>query len=366
MVKPEITRPVTIKPAAATLHLDYLDGWRGLAILFLLAGHFFPVPGINLGRFGVDLFFVLSGLLMSQLLFVKKVPFGLFYKRRISRIIPALYGFLALIVCIAALTGKPIDWAEVSTAALLSNDYLQGASGHAVMPFGHTWSLAVEEQAYILLSIIALASRRGWCRALHGMAFFICLFAVCGIAYWEMYSGSSKLEFELSYHAEIAAYGIFISAFFLLLLHNRKIPTMPLLCYPGLGLIALALRWWSEPLPVSMIFGVGALALLINLLAKAPQPIRSALAFYPLRKFGLWSFSIYLWQQPFYLAHYRDGMPGWLAVTLAVSAGITSYYLIEKPIRGYLNRGWAKAAPLSVAAGGAGRFRPNAQAEEGS
>jgi peptidoglycan/LPS O-acetylase OafA/YrhL len=340
-----MVKPAQVMPAPATLHLNYLDGWRGLAILCLLTGHFFPVPGIDLGRFGVDLFFVLSGLLMSQLLFVKTVPLGLFYKRRISRIIPAFYGFLVLIVCIAGLTGKRIDWAEVSSAGLLINNYLQGASGHAVMPFGHTWSLAVEEQAYILLSIIAVATRRGWCRALHGIAFFACLFAVCSIAYWKIYSGS-KLEFELSYHSEIAAYGIFLSAFFVLLLNNRKIPTLPLLCYPGLGLIALASRWWSVPLPVTMIVGVGALALLINLLAMAPQPIRSALAFYPLRKFGLWSFSIYLWQQPFYLAHYRDGMPGWLALTLAVSAGIASYYLIEKPVRAYLNRGWAKAAPI--------------------
>ena len=65
-------------------HFDYLDGWRGLAIIFLLIGHFYPVPGINFGHFGVNLFFVLSGLLMSRLLFVKSVPIPLFYKRRIS------------------------------------------------------------------------------------------------------------------------------------------------------------------------------------------------------------------------------------------------------------------------------------------
>lgn len=52
-----------------------LDGWRAAAIIGVLIGHFVQVPGFNAGRFGVELFFVLSGLLMAQLLFVKKLRF---------------------------------------------------------------------------------------------------------------------------------------------------------------------------------------------------------------------------------------------------------------------------------------------------
>ena len=77
-------------------HFDYLDGWRGLAIAFLLVGHFFPVPGINFGRVGVDFFFVLSGLLMCRLLFIKEVPIKTFYKRRIARIFPVVLLSLAV------------------------------------------------------------------------------------------------------------------------------------------------------------------------------------------------------------------------------------------------------------------------------
>ena len=69
-------------------HIPYLDGWRGLAVAFLLLGHFFPVDGINFGTVGVHLFFVLSGLLMTRILFVQKVPLALFYQRRIARIFP--------------------------------------------------------------------------------------------------------------------------------------------------------------------------------------------------------------------------------------------------------------------------------------
>lgn len=327
---------------------DHLDGWRGLAIIFLLIGHFYPVPGINFGHFGVNLFFVLSGLLMSRLLFVKSIPIRLFYKRRISRIFPAFYTFLAVVVCIFSLTDTSIDWPEVSMAAIFLSNYFQGEIGHAVMPFGHVWSLSVEEHSYILLSLIAVAVRRRWCHPMHGIAFFTGIFAMVGVWYWLIFSGS-KLGFQMWYHSEVSAYGIFVSAFFLLLFGERKIPELPAITYPALALIGMGLHWWSVPFPIMMIFGVGALALLINLLAQAPKAIKSALSFYPLRKFGIWSFSIYLWQQPFYLAHSRHDMPSWIACTLAVAAGIGSYYLLEKPARNYLNKRWAKEVQIDAA-----------------
>ena len=208
--------------AATTRHLAYLDGWRGMAIICLLIGHFYPIPGINLGRVGVNLFFVLSGLLMAQLLFVRATPLRLFYKRRISRIAPAFYALLTVIVCVAAVAGTRINWSEVAMAALFVNNYFPGEVGHPTMPFGHVWSLSVEEHAYILLSLIALAARRRWCNPVYAIAFFISLFAIAGIAYWRIFS-SAKLQFDMWYHSEVAAYGIFISAFFLLILHGRSI-----------------------------------------------------------------------------------------------------------------------------------------------
>lgn len=77
--------------------VDYLDGWRGLAIILVLISHFFPIKYFDLGRLGVDVFFVLSGMLMSNLLFIKKVPLKIFYKRRISRIFPVFFIFITVI-----------------------------------------------------------------------------------------------------------------------------------------------------------------------------------------------------------------------------------------------------------------------------
>ncbi|TIU24619.1 MAG: acyltransferase, partial [Mesorhizobium sp.] len=75
--------------------LAYLDGWRGLSIALVLIGHFFPVPGINLGVLGVEFFFVLSGRLMGEILFIERFPLKKFFKRRFSRIYPALLVFVA-------------------------------------------------------------------------------------------------------------------------------------------------------------------------------------------------------------------------------------------------------------------------------
>ena len=329
-----------VKPTA-TPHVDYLDGWRGLAIVFLLIGHFFPVPGINLGRVGVDLFFVLSGLLMSRLLFVKATPLPLFYKRRISRVFPSFFVFIALSVVLAWCFHNAIDWKEVALAALFLNNYFSGDSVHSVMPFGHIWSLAVEEQSYVLLSLVALCVRRGWCRAMTALTWIISFCATASLVYWFFYT-SEKLEFEIFYHTEVAGYGIFISAFFLLFFQTRPIPRLPALCYPALGLVALAFFWWSVPVPIGTLFGVGTLALLVNLLPQAPASIHSLLSFAPLRQLGLWSFSIYLWQQAFYLAHHHDNLPSWLGISLALLAGICSFYLLEKPAREYINAHWAK------------------------
>ena len=77
--------------------LDYLDGWRGLAIAFVLISHFSSIQGIDFGRMGVDVFFVLSGMLMANILFVRRVALKTFYKRRISRVIPVFVVFISIV-----------------------------------------------------------------------------------------------------------------------------------------------------------------------------------------------------------------------------------------------------------------------------
>lgn len=315
-------------------HLNYLDGWRGMAIVCLLIGHFFPVPGINFGAVGVNLFFVLSGLLMTQLLFVAEVPLPTFYQRRMARILPAFLLMLCTMTIWWVASGRRVDWAEVAEAAFFVNNYMLHAP--TTMPFGHVWSLSVEEHAYVLLSLAALLVRRT--RLAPAIPILACtlIFAACGVWYWSHFSGPA-LDFGLWLHTEVAAYGIFLSGALLLLLRKRHLPVLPWPLFPALVAAGMALHWWSVAAPVRTILGVGLFALAINLLRAAPPVVKSVLSLRILRQLGTWSFSIYLWQQPFYLATHHGALTPALALVLAVATGICSFYFIEQPARAYLN-----------------------------
>ena len=333
----------------STPHIPYLDGWRGLAIAFLLIGHFFPVPGINLGAVGVNLFFVLSGYLMGGLLFVAKTPIPAFYRRRIARILPAHVVFLVGIVAVFLVSGVPVAWGEAAAALFFVNNYYTGTA----MPFGHVWSLAVEEHSYILLSLVALLARRWRMEAKStaaALAIVALLSALAGFWYWTRFAGD-ELQFGKWIHTEVSAYGIFVSCAILLYLGRAAIPALPAPVYPLLLLAGIALHWWSVPLPARTALGVGAFALALNLMPAAPAAVKRFLEFAPLAKLGTWSFSIYLWQQPFYLAAGKhELLPAWVAAALGIGCGIASYYLIERPARTWLNRVWGRRDPVPRAA----------------
>lgn len=320
----------------AANNIPYLDGWRGLAIAALLVGHFFPIPGINMGAVGVELFFVLSGLLMGQILFVRPVPLGRFYRRRISRVFPSLFAFLATIIVIFLVTGRKVDWSESLTAATFLNNYFPGPPGAAVMPFGHIWSLSVEEHSYVVLSLVALAVRAHVVRAVVAVGLLAVACGLTGLFYWLTYTGV-RLNSERWLRTEVSAYGIFVSTFVLLWLEGKPLRRHSGILFVALGAIGLATHWWSVPRPVSTIVGVGAFAVALNLMSGAPGWLHAALSWRPLRQLGLWSFSLYLWQQPFYL--YLHDRP-LLGVALALPAGVAGFYLLERPARAWLNRHW--------------------------
>jgi peptidoglycan/LPS O-acetylase OafA/YrhL len=332
-------------------HIQYLDGWRGLAIVFLLIGHFFPVPGINFGAVGVSLFFVLSGYLMCGLLFVKNTPIPDFYRRRIARIVPAHLFFLGCVILVYLARGIPIEWGETAAALAFVNNYFATTPS---MPFGHIWSLSVEEHSYILLSIVALLTRRFNASARWTTAVIAVLCAVAGFWYWTAFTGS-ELEFNKWIRTEVSAYGIFASCAILLFFCRTKIPALPPPVCPLLLLAGIALHWWSLPMPVRTVLGVGLFALAINLMPAAPVSVKRLLEFKPLTKMGTWSFSIYLWQQPFYLAAgTHDLLPGYVAAPIAVCCGIAAFYLVERPARALLNRVWGRReVDLGGRAGGA-------------
>lgn len=318
------------------VHFDCLDGWRGIAIAFVLIGHFFPVPGFDLGPLGVNFFFVLSGLLMARLLFIAETPLPVFYKRRISRIVPAHLAFILLVALGAAAAGKQVNENELLFSLFFINNYFSVQD----MPLGHIWSLSVEEHSYIILSIVAFAARRKIVRPLVGVGALALLCTVCVMGY-ALTVSNQEMRFKYALHTEVAGLGIFFSAFLSLALGSRRIPHATWLIPVLIG-VGVALFWWSVPVGVRGLAGVFVLALAVNLLPSAHTDLQRLFSVQALRVLGVWSFSIYLWQQPFYIWASHGLIPKWVGLLGGLACGLLSYYVLEKPAREFLNRNWLK------------------------
>lgn len=141
----------------------YLDGWRGLAVLLVTIGHFAPFPTGKLAGTGVELFFVLSGRLMADLLIEQHQALPTFFVRRMSRILPTLLIYVMTILileaAIALANGEPIPLIGAAGAIGFFTNYLPSMQVDHL--FEHCWSLAVEEHGYVTLALVAwLTGRR--------------------------------------------------------------------------------------------------------------------------------------------------------------------------------------------------------------
>lgn len=321
--------------ASDVVRVDYLDGWRGMAIALVLQGHFFPLSGFESGYLGVDIFFCLSGLLMSRILFVQRVPLATFYKRRISRIFPVFLLFVVLVYGTALLAGHPSTWPEFVATVTFLRTYLPTYPDiwHSGLPIGHLWSLNVEEHCYVLLSAFTLFTavrlRAGWLLLLLGTA-------AVGIhlgynRYPELAPANDEIRTETA-----AAYLLISAGYFLM--RERFVP----LVRPWMPLVAFALAaacyWRGMPESISVFVTPFLLAFAVNHLGQVKAEILTALATAPLRVLGICSYSVYLWQQPFF--QFKAYFPPGLALLCALLTGGASFYLFENPVRAWLNRHW--------------------------
>jgi peptidoglycan/LPS O-acetylase OafA/YrhL len=315
-----------------TARRAHLDGWRGVAIGTVLVGHFIPFPNNHIGTLGVELFFVLSGLLMGEILFLRKFPLPEFFYRRISRIVPALWVFLA--ISWLALHGSDLRFGPL--AALLAGAFLLNYGMVLTHPVGvldHVWSLCVEEHAYLLLGLLAFLVRRDRRRAMA---------VIGGGAVLSMLDGAVSFGllnqdyFDVYWRTDAHLGSIFAAAFLRLLFEDRPPP-------PWLTPVALAAGgtlFIATPPPVGHTVGVILLALSVTALDSTYPVIRKSLSLRGLTALGLSSYSIYLWQQPFYKAAHGDSRWTLPLAAAAIGVGALSYRLVEKPSRAWLNRAW--------------------------
>lgn len=325
-------------PNSAT-RVDAWDGWRGLAITLVLCGHFYDIKWLWEDRMGVDVFFVLSGMLMSRILFEKRLSLRDFYIRRLSRIFPVLILYIVFIYGVSWYYKINFSPSEFFSSLLFLRTYLPAEPGiwDTKVAIGHLWSLNVEEHAYIMLSLLTLCfinTRR--------IAFVLLTLGTLTLALSTYhYQRSAVEEFPLYLiRTECAVIFIFYSAGYGLLQrkHNWTLPQWtPVACFTG------AVLCYAQQLPLWLVFSVSPvlLAVAINHLHNVPHMVNRVLTFPPLRFLGLWSYSIYLWQQFFYEYAWAFPFSKVLAPTLAIVAGIISYYLFENPIRNFINRKWS-------------------------
>ncbi|VXB33195.1 acyltransferase [Massilia sp. 9I] len=321
-----------------TQHVPYLDGWRGLAVSCLLLGHFFPVPGFNFGTVGVALFFVLSGMLMTRVLFVQRCEIGTFYRRRISRVFPSLFAYIGIITLLFIASDQPFDPAEILTALTFTNNYFVAEKW--TLPFGHIWSLSVEEHSYVILSIAAIWCRWRGCREV-AVVSLILLLILSVIAIYSLSPDGFASNFAL--RTEVASFGIFFSGLLFLLGARHKVRLSKPWIAPATLALGILCHWWSVHPAIKVVIGWGALALAINAMSAAPAMIRRFLENPWLQKLGLYSFSLYLWQQPFYQLHRHHGMPALVALLLSLVTGYLAFRFVENPARIYLNTHWRPA-----------------------
>jgi peptidoglycan/LPS O-acetylase OafA/YrhL len=130
-----------------------LDGLRAIAVFLVIFYHFgfLWVPGGT----GVTMFFVLSGFLITWLLLKENEKYGAislkaFYRRRILRIFPAFYAYWVGLVFLLIIAGKPVLWSQAIASFFYLTNYYDAVFGDPNTGFSHTWSLAIEEQFYLL------------------------------------------------------------------------------------------------------------------------------------------------------------------------------------------------------------------------
>jgi peptidoglycan/LPS O-acetylase OafA/YrhL len=359
--------PVAAEPSLAIDGTDRrfrgdIDGLRAVAIV-LIVGYHVGLPLFDGGFVGVDVFFVISGFLISRNLLEEsdrdgRVALLRFWGRRIRRLVPALAVMIAAVLALAIPILTSLEWqavaSEARAAALyVSNivfanqttDYFAQDVGSSL--FLHTWSLGVEEQFYVLWPLlvggaaIATARRRSLLRPVLISIFAVTLVASFALCVVLTAGGSAHAFFGLPSRAwEFAAAGLLAAVGVPRLFGRRAVAIAASVA--GLVLIAGALVAFGEdtayPGAWPLIPVCGTLLLILAGSARSDDPINRALATAPCRALGRVSYSWYLWHWPLILlavaAFDRDDL--WLtgaAAMVALAIGTVVYLFLENPVR---------------------------------
>jgi peptidoglycan/LPS O-acetylase OafA/YrhL len=376
-------------PPKQAWHSPALDGIRAVAVIAVLMYHA-GVTWFGGGMLGVDMFFALSGFLITTLLVNEHQSTGTlalvkFYGRRARRLLPALFLLLVLVAAYAARFAEPDTVAAIRGDSLATLTYVsnwhfilsdQGYFVHfgAPSPLLHTWSLAIEEQFYLVWPMVVLIVLKRYQR--RALALVAALGALASVALtWGLFLAGESVN-RLYYGTDTRAQAVMVGACLGALgplegwfsgrpgwtgaATARRVIT-------GVGLLGGAVCIWAihavsgtDTVLYHGGFALMALATtaVIAVVIARPEGLEARLlSVAVLGYLGRISYGLYLYHWPLFLMidNAHTGLVGWqllvvrLAATLAVAAA--SYHLVELPIRQRrFLKGWQLTAALPAAA----------------
>jgi peptidoglycan/LPS O-acetylase OafA/YrhL len=358
-----------------------LDGLRAVAVMAVIFYHlgYSWSPG---GFLGVDTFFVLSGFLITSLLLVEwrrhdRIDFRAFWVRRARRLLPALFIVLLAVAIWAKLVLRPDQLGAIRNDGLATLFYsanwrfvLSGQSYFALFstasPFRHAWSLAIEEQFYLVWPLVVFAclwTGRGRLRVLAAVT---AVGAVASIAaMWLLVNPSDPSR--VYYGTDTRAHSLLIGVLLAIALTAR--PPQRAWVQRGVhvaGAVSFVLliaayatisdqALWMYHAGYAL-FAITAMVVVASAVVPGRSPVRALLSLPVLVWIGTISYGLYLWHWPLQVAltPQRVGFGGirldLLRIGLTFAFATVSFYLVERPIRrGVLSKRLALAAtPVAV------------------
>ena len=366
--------PATVAPSppesagdAGWSYRPALDGLRTVAVYLVVAYHAGVVAFAG-GYIGVDLFFVLSGFLVTSVILAEygssgRISLGRFYARRVRRLLPAAVVTIVAIAVAAVFIEPPLtrqtQVADAQSALLYVSNwhFVRQATDYFAQdvntsPYLHFWSLSVEEQFYLgfpLILVGLLALGRRWARPAVTTA-GLALLLVASVATQQYWSSRSPLR--AYYGTEARVYQMLAGATLAWLLSRprgrRVVASTPRSArtlagaVAALGLVLLIAAatdlWAMTPSRRGYVAALVSVTLIAALEFAGAAPVTRLLSLTPIVYLGRISYGIYLWHWPIIVFAHRviDLSPVALAITAAVGAtamASLSFALLEAPVR---------------------------------
>lgn len=326
-----------------------IDGLRSIAIVPVILFHA-GVPGFSGGYLGVDIFFVISGFLITNILLSNlendNFSIATFYEKRCRRILPALFFMLVITTALSTLllSGsqfKAYSQSLFAVASFSSNILFWLDSGYfdssaELKPLLHTWSLGVEEQYYIVAPLLLWAAFKLGRLSLY-TAFLFFTFISLGLAEY-MYIKDPNANFYL---LPTRAWEMSIGSLAALCDRHFQIKSRDSLATVGFAAAVIPLFIFNEHTPTPSLITlipVCGVALML-LFARKQSIVGRFLSTAPLVWVGLMSYSAYLWHQPLFafsrLTSFEEPPLYWFALMTCLTFGLAyfSWKFVEQPFR---------------------------------